>query len=311
MTAVVTGAAGFLGRALVRRLLDAGAPVVGIDRRPQGPRPGLTPILADLLDNDPAASEAFAQADVVFHLAGCPGVRDTTADVAVRRYRDNVLATALVLSAVPLPTPLVVASSSAVYGGTIGGRANRETDAVRPRGGYADSKVLVERLCRGRIEAGGLTTIVRPFTVVGEGQRPDMALARWIRAARAGRPLRLHGSPLRTRDLTDVRDVARALAELGERRFCGVVNVGTGAGHTLASMVEAVAAELSVEVETVVEPASPVEAEDTLADTSRLRSLLGWVPETDLRDVVRRQVAAERPATGPTMVRPVGAGVGG
>jgi nucleoside-diphosphate-sugar epimerase len=187
--------------------------------------------------------------------------------------------------------PLVVMSSSSVYGGTAG-RPSAETDRLRPKGGYAVSKQLVERICHARLQAGGRVTIVRPFTVAGEGQRAGMALAQWISAARQGRPLRLLGSPARTRDVTDVRDAARALVELARLPFDGVVNLGTGVGRTLLELAQAVAAEFGVEVRTVLEPGHPAEVEHTLADTTRLVELIGWVPHTDLRRLVARQAAA-------------------
>jgi nucleoside-diphosphate-sugar epimerase len=292
MTTIVTGAAGFLGRALTRELLERGERVVGIDRVPLRPAPGLTVLTADLTSGDPLVRPALESGDVVYHLAGCPGVRDRAPDVARRRHRDNVLAAASVLDAVPLHVPVVVASSSSVYGGATDGRACRESDPLHPRGGYAESKVRMERVCARRLAAGGALTIVRPFTVAGEGQRPDMAFSLWIEAARAGRPLRLLGSPDRTRDITDVRDAVRAFIALAEARARGVVNVGTGVGHTLRAMLEAVGAALGTSVSYTVEPAGPAEVHHSLADIRRLVKLIGFVPRTDLFDVVARQVRA-------------------
>jgi len=292
VTAVVTGAAGFIGRTLVRQLLAIGEPVVGIDRATQTPGPGLTVLTADLCDREERVTAALADADAVFHLAGCSGVRDPRPAIDTFRHRDNVLAAAAVLAAVPAGTPLVVSSSSSVYGGARFGRASRERDRLRPRGGYARSKVAVERLCRQRMAAGGRIVLARPFTVAGEGQRPDMALAGWIAAARSGRPLRLLGSPTRTRDITDVRQVVRALIALAGSSAQGPVNVGTGHGHSLARMVAAVADALRVEVRTQVVPADPAEVPDTRADTTRLRRLIGWALETDLDQLVARQIAA-------------------
>ncbi len=308
MTSIVTGSAGFVGRTLVSILLDAGEPVVGIDRAPQLPQQGLTTLAADLLDRDDAVLDALASGGRVFHLAGCPGVRDTRADVRARRQRDNVLATAAVLSTVPAATPLVVTSSSSVYGGARHGRPSAETDRVRPRGGYAASKAAAETLCRSRLDLGGQLVVARLFTVAGEGQRPDMALSQWIEAARAGRPLRLLGSPARTRDVTDVRQAARALVGLTERGARGLVNVGTGVGHTLGAMVQAVAAALDTDVRTYLAPADRVEVADTLADTRTLRTWLGWTPQTDLPTLVARQVAAGAtfPAPDPLAVAPTG-----
>ncbi len=299
MAVVVTGSAGFLGQAVVARLLAAGREVVGVDRRGAVPTAaGHSELHADLLGHDGIAAEAIRQASGVIHLAGCPGVRDLRADVAWYRHRDNVLAAAAVLGAAGRRTPVVVATSSSIYGGSVGGRACTEDDPLNPRGGYAASKALAESLCRDHNSAGGRVVIARPFTVAGEGQRSDMALAMWIEAAQAGRPLRILGGPERTRDVTDVRDAARALVALLDADEPGPVNIGTGTPIRLDAMVEAIATSLDVEVRTRVEPAGPEEVSDTRADTRRLASLVGFVPETDLADVVARQIAAAVPESG-------------
>lgn len=292
MTVVVTGSAGFIGSVLVDELLSRGERVIGVDRRAQAVRPGLLVLTADLLDwPDELLDAALDGADAVFHLAGCPGVRDSAADVAQRRRRDNVDATARVLAAVPGHVPLVVASSSSVYGG-VHGRPSRERDVLRPRGGYARSKVAAEALCRRRLRAGGRVAMARPFTVIGEGQRPDMAIARWLRDAALGRPLPVFGSLQRSRDLTDVRDAVRVLIALADRQVCGAVNVGTGRPYTLAQIVAAISAVTGEAVETEVIPAAHVEPAGTCADTRHLREMVGFVPETDLSAVVARQLRA-------------------
>lgn len=292
---VVTGAAGFIGRALVRSLLAADVGVIGIDRRPQRPLAGLTALTADLLDGDERVNEVLDSADAVFHLAGSTGVRDSRTDIARHRHRDNPLAAAAVLAVTPPRTPLVVTSSSSVYGGSRSGRPCHEEDPLQPRGGYARSKVLVERLCQQRLYSGGSVAVARPFTVAGPEQRPDMALARWLTAAQRELPLRILGSPHRTRDITDVDEVVRALIALAEREFRGTVNIGTGTGHTLGAMVDAVARALGVDVVTEVESAPLEEVPSTLADTIRLHCTVGFTPVTNLSRLVARQAAAADP----------------
>ena len=292
MTVVVTGSAGFIGSALVAHLLEQGHGVVGVDRVAQEPQPGLVVLTADLLARDELVDAAFATADGVVHLAGRPGVRENVPGIERYREQDNVAATARVLAAVPLAVPLVVASSSSVYGGTRG--ASRETDPLHPRGGYAQSKVRAEQLCARRLRSGGIVAVARPFTVIGERQRRDMAVSRWLEAALAGRPLRVFGSLERRRDLTDVRDVGRVLAGLVQHGVCGPVNVGTGRSYRLREVVEAVEAACGVCAPVDIVPASGDEAEATRADTTRLRNLLGFVPATDLHEVVARQLAARR-----------------
>lgn len=303
MQVVVTGSSGFVGRAVVAELARRGRSVVAIDRRPApagqpagvpvdrpaGPHAAPLVLTGDLLRRDELVDVALDSADAVVHLAGCPGVRDGAAGVGRRRHRDNVLATARVLAAVPSGVPVVVASSSSVYGGS-DGRPSLETDPLAPRGGYARSKVAVEELCAARAAAGGRVTVVRPFTVVGEGQRPDMALSRWVDAALAGRPLEVFGSLERTRDLTDVREVARTLAALADPSVAptAVLNVGSGRPRSLGEIVDAVAAATGTRPVTRVTRAAEVEPADTWADTDALRRVLGVVPTTDLADVVRR-----------------------
>jgi nucleoside-diphosphate-sugar epimerase len=293
---VVTGGAGFVGSALVRRLRHLGEPVVTVDRRPARTpsEDGVVELVADLLERDELVTAALQTATSVVHLAGCPGVRDASPDVDLRRARDNVDATTRVLAAVPPHVPVVVASSSSVYGGS-DGRPSREGDRLAPRGGYARSKVEVERLCGLRRAAGGRVTVVRPFTVLGEGQRPDMAVSRWIGAAREDRPLVVLGSPERTRDVTDVRSVARVLADLADpqRPDVGTLNVGCGVPRTLAEIVAAVATAVGHPVRTVVTPATAVEPRDTWADPTRLRAVLGYRPRTDLTGVVARAASSQ------------------
>jgi nucleoside-diphosphate-sugar epimerase len=293
MSVVVTGSAGFIGRVLTRRLSRSGYRVVAIDRQPAplDDPSGVTTLTADLLDGDPQVEVALREADAVVHLAGCSGVRDKTPGIDVRRIRDNVEATRAVASRVPPDVPLLVASSSSVYGGARFGRASRESDPLRPRGGYAASKAGTEQVCADRATSGAHVLVVRPFTVVGEGQRPDMALARWAAAASAGDPLRVFGSLDRTRDFTCVREVVRGLTALLRSGASGVVNLGSGAPRTLRELVHALGSALAVDVDVRVEKAAGYEVADTWADTGRLTALTGLRPHTDLDDVVRRFVA--------------------
>lgn len=281
---VVTGSSGFVGRHVVELLARRGADVTGIDRRPPGAHPAL---VADLSRPEAGVAQVLSRADAVIHLAGCPGVRDVGRDAARRRHRDNVVALREVLRLLPGDVPLVAVSSSSVYGGSRDGRPSHEDDPLQPRGGYARSKLLAEALCR-QTDRRAPVTVVRPFTVVGDGQRPDMALHRWVSAALRGEPLTVLGSLTRTRDLTDVRDVAAALVDLALLAPGGSVNVGTGRAVTLGAMVEAVADATGTSSALRVVPAGLEEAPDTLADVSRLVALTGRRPSTDLADVVAR-----------------------
>lgn len=292
---VVTGAAGFIGRHVVDLLLEQGHDVVGVDRRDWRPRPGEDALTSDLAEPDARVDALLRSARGVVHLAARPGVRDDGPDVATSRWRDNVVAGEHVLAATPGAVPVVVVSSSSVYGGAGGlgvSRPSREGDPLRPRGGYARSKAALERRCAKRRRQGGRVHVARPFTVAGEGQRADMAFSRWTAALRQGRPATILGSPARRRDVTDVRDVARGLVRLLEVPGSTTVNLGTGRAHRLDTMVRTLATVLRLPLELRVERAGSQEAASTLADTRHCERTLGLRPRTDLPALLRRQVAA-------------------
>lgn len=306
MKAVVSGAAGFIGSHLVDALLDRGYRVTGIDRQSRSAFPGYRHAVLDLADHPTHTGlvDILGDADIVFHLAGRPGVRGSGPVVDETRRRDNVVATRHVLSATPTDTPVVATSSSSVYGGCVMGSggplASKEDDPLRPRGGYARSKLTMEHLCESRRAQGGVAAVARPFTVAGEGQRTDMAFSMWLEAARRGEPIRIFGSEARSRDITDVRHVVEGVIRAGERRVNTTVNLGTGVGHRLIDMVRSLLAAADLDTEIVRQPVSADEVDATLADTSRCQAVLGFVPETDLNRLLRRQVEATIPR--PVMV---------
>lgn len=297
MAVVVTGSAGFVGSHLVERLAASGEEVVGIDRRGGTPDCAAHEVIADLASCqlDGIVGDVLREADAVFHLASLPGVRGRGKGLELQRHLDNVVAGERVLDRVPPEVPVVVTSSSSVYGGAIHTgrlRASRESNPLAPRGGYACSKVELERRCRARAARGGLVSIARPFTVAGERQRADMAISRWLEAAAAGQPVRVFGGLDRSRDVTDVRDVVEGLARMAVREIAGVVNLGSGTSRRLGEILEVVVAVLGRDTEVVLEAAANDEVPHTLADTSRLRALLGVEPSTDLVSIVRRQAIA-------------------
>ncbi len=287
---VVTGSSGFVGTNLVRRLVEDGHDVVGIDRRAPSVIHGVPTELTDLSRPSPMARRLLGVADAVVHLAARPGVRAFGPDIEHERWRDNVLAPRRVISAMDPGAHLVVTSSSSVYGGSRHGRPCREDQSLHPIGGYAESKVLTERVCERH---AGPTCVLRPFTVVGEHQRSDMALARWIALAERGEPLTVYGGLDRTRDLTDVAAVVQAIVVALERTTSGVLNVGTGTAVTLGECVDAVRAAVR-DVAVRVVPSPVGEPDDTLADTSNCAATLGVVPTTSLPDVIERQLQASR-----------------
>jgi nucleoside-diphosphate-sugar epimerase len=118
-----------------------------------------------------------------------------------------------------------------------------------------------------------------------------MALALWADAVAAGRPVTVYGDLNRSRDFTDVAQAVDALIRLSSLPTPTVVNVGTGVGQTVGALLDAIGRQLGRQPEVRLIDAPRQDPYATLADTTRLRRLVGHVPCTDLVDVVGRYLA--------------------
>jgi UDP-glucuronate 4-epimerase len=310
--AVVTGCAGFIGSHLAERLLADGYRVVGIDAfTPYYPRADKVANIAaladeprfDLLELDLAAASlepAFADADVVFHLAAQPGVRASFGDGFAAYVRDNVLATQRVFEAALAAGVLRVvwASSSSVYGDAPAYPCRENETPTRPRSPYGVTKQTCEQLAdvyrlRG-LEAVGM----RYFTVYGPRQRPDMALRRLCDGLLAGKTFPLYGDGSQSRDFTYVADAVDATVRAAHTaRPRAVCNVGGGEETTLAEVIALLESLAGTNVVLDRRESQPGDVRRTGADTSLARETLGWRPATRLRDGLRSELewAAARP----------------
>ena len=294
-TAIVTGAAGFIGSHLVDALLASGAGVVGVDalRRPGDAEANLAGARRDgrftLVDHDlraPLDAGVVPSGATLFHLAALPGARGT--DVAAYE-RENVRATehVVALAQATGARRIVLASSSSVYGR---GRrwASREDDAPAPLSPYARTKAESERLVLG----SGLDAVVlRYFSVYGSRQRPDMAFSQFIAAATAGRAAPLFQGASAERDFTFVGDVVAATLAAADRGRPGrIYNVGAGRPVSVGDALELLAGLLGRRVPLAPMRSPVAEPDRTWCDASRALAELGWQATTELVDGLRAQV---------------------
>lgn len=305
-TVLVTGAAGFIGSATAKALLDDGHEVVGIDcltdyydtriktaALASIPCDRFTFVPADLLGTDLDA--LLRGVDRVVHLAGQPGVRSSWgADFELHTSR-NVLATQALLEATRRSSHIerfVYASSSSVYGNALS-HPTPETATPRPVSPYGVTKLAGEHLARLYASNYGVpTTSLRYFTVYGPGQRPDMAFTRFTRAAVLGDEISLFGTGAQIRDFTFVDDVVRAnLAALFGASEPGVVfNV---AGGSKVSMNEVIATLGDLVGEPLAVRRHGTVAGDVFRTggcTAAITEQLGWRPRVSLSDGLERHL---------------------
>ena len=305
---LVTGAAGFIGSQLVDALLAAGEVVVGIDcftdfyaadikERNLAATlayPNFTLVRADIATMD--LGELVGSASRVYHLAGQPGVRGSWGQRFEEYARNNLLATQRLLEACLAAggTPLVYASSSSAYG-NLAVMPLREDMALAPVSPYGVTKLAAEHLCRLYAAVYDLPTLsLRLFTVYGPRQRPDMAFSRFLTAAAAGEEITLYGDGTQTRDFTFVGDVVAAFIAAGEvcaspasaegRSRGQVVNIAGGSRASINEVLAEVARLTGTRLRIRRLAPQPGDVQDTWADTTAARELLGFAPRVGLRE---------------------------
>lgn len=313
----MTGAAGFIGSHLAERLLSEEAEVRAVDRFSDYYDPGLKRgNLAELaaherfemLEGDLnalAADQLLDGVDVVYHLAGQPGVRASWGQEFELYFRDNVLSTQRLLEGAR-ESPLerfVLASSSSIYGDA---EAFPTAEAAMPApvSPYGVTKLAAEHLARLYHRAHGLPTVaLRYFTIFGPRQRPDMAFNRFVRAALTGEPLQVFGDGLQERDFTYVSDAVAGTIAAGSRGRPGsVLNIAGGNSATVLEVIEALEEIVGETITVEHQQAVAGDARKTGADTSAAQAQLGYEPQVDLREGLRRQFEAERERLGSNSV---------
>ncbi|MEM7728629.1 MAG: NAD-dependent epimerase/dehydratase family protein [Pseudomonadota bacterium] len=321
----ITGTAGFIGFHLARRLLDDGARVHGYDgfsdyydlslKRDRhailSAEAGFS--FTEGLLEDAEVLHAVAKTfspDIIVHLAAQAGVQYSLQNPDAY-MRSNVLGGYNVLETARRlrPRHLLMASTSSVYGASedLPYSENQKTD--RPLTLYAATKMSNEAMAHAYAHLWGVpTTLFRLFTVYGPWGRPDMAYFKFAEAMTEGRPIQVYNHGRMHRDFTYVADVAEALMRLittippgpGETRrtVAGdslspvapfrVVNVGNSDKVRLLDFIDAIEASLGVTAQRVMVQHQAGDVPATHSDSTLLRDLTGFTPQTDYRDGIAR-----------------------
>ena len=290
---LVTGATGFVGACLARRLVSRGHEVHILLRstsdtwRIEDLLDDLVIHEADLCDGN-AVERAVSKAgpEAVFHLAtygGFASERDTSLAIEA-----NLLGTANLLRACQQEgfECFVNTGSSSEYGVKTG--PMKETDPLEPDGAYAVTKAAATLFCAGEASRHGEAVItLRLFSPYGPWDDPRRMIPYVMKSLLNGERPRLF-TPSAVRDYILIDDVVDAYESvLGARTLPGdVINVGSGVQHTVGAVVQQIIVTLGSDIEPEWETAAPPrqEPENWVADVSKAASLLGWRPSTSLAD---------------------------
>ena len=315
MRSLITGGAGFIGSHLADELLRRGGEVRIIDDLSTGSLRNIQQagassrcqVVIDRVENQSVLAEMIDGCDVVYHLAGVVGVKRVMQSPL--KTLGNIPDTEIVLRiASRQNTKVLVASTSEVYGKSNHWPLQESADlclgpSTSARWSYACSKVASEFLALSYCREEGLpVVVVRLFNTIGPRQTGQfgMVVPSFIRRALRGEPLVVHGDGSQSRAFTCVKDVVRALIDLaGEEQAVGAIfNIGGSSQVTiLAQIIKEMTGSSS---EIVFVPYSCVYGEGfddvprRLPDVTKLRSLLGYQPDRELRQILEGMIAHER-----------------
>lgn len=304
MTKLVTGGAGFIGSHIAARLLRMGEQVRILDdfstgkwSNLKGMEKDVEVIEGDL--RDPAAlARAVRGCDVVYQQAA---LRSVPRSIDDPRANNDVNVTGilnLLIAAREAGVRRVVyASSSSVYGDdpTL---PKVEDQTPRPISPYAATKIMGEYYCRIYSQLYALETVsMRYFNVFGPRQDPESRYAavipRFITAALRDEPVEVHGDGLQSRDFTYIDNVVAANLLAGDAP--GAVgeafNIACGGRFSLIDVIEAIEKEIGRPVKRNHVAARAGDVKHTMADIGKARRLLGYEPEIDFAEGMKRTVA--------------------
>ncbi|ASP29956.1 UDP-glucuronate 5-epimerase [Qipengyuania flava] len=327
-SALISGASGFIGYHLAQRLLSDGFRVINVDSLSDYYDPNLKRRRqANLLQNagfsainEPIETpgllaDLFAEhrPDIVVHLAAQAGVRYSI-DNPRSYLESNLVGTFELLEAARAypPQHMLLASTSSAYGANTEMPYRETMKADHQMSFYAATKKATEAMAHSYAHLFDLpVTMFRFFTVYGPWGRPDMALFKFTRAMLAGEAIDVYNHGEMMRDFTYVEDLVEAIRRLidaapvrpenAEDIAEGdslspvapwrVVNIGNSKPVQLGDMIAAIEDALGMEAKRNLMPMQPGDVPATWADAELLRTLTGYVPETDIREGVRRFVA--------------------
>lgn len=293
---LVTGGGGFLGCNLVRGLIGDGHEVHVVGRAPHGAwrLAGLEgryiAHASDLRDRAALARVVAAcPPDVVYHLAMCGAFGSPQDRPAV--LETNVVGLANLLECLDRTgyRRLVNVGTSAEYGRKT--QPMHESNCPEPRTAYAVSKAAATLLCQAEAFQGRPICTVRLFSTYGPWDHPERLPLYVMRCCLEARRPRVTAGGL-PRDFLYVGDAVEVLRLAAEhpKAVGQILNAGGGRQHTVRDMVETIlsVAGGGLTADYVEGPLPADEPERYVADMCRTRSLLGWMPTTDLEAGVQR-----------------------
>ncbi len=308
MKILVTGAAGFIGSHLCEKLLKDGHNLVGFDNfdlfyersiKENNLRTSISNESFKLIEGDITAAGELKQLfsenqfDVVVHLAAKAGVR-LSIDDPLGYNRVNVIGTLNILEMMKNSgiKRLVFASSSSVYGNSAEVPYQETMNVNNPISPYAATKIAAELLCYNYWHLYKISiTCLRFFTVYGPRQRPEMAIAKFVKKAYDGDIISIYGDGSSRRDFTYIDEIIQGVvASVNKDLGFEIINIGESATIDLNSLIELIKELTGCDLKTEYLPMQPGDVDKTFANIDKAKQLLDYNPVTSVKDGLKQYI---------------------
>lgn len=299
MTILVTGGAGFIGRWVVKKLLDHHK-VVALDNLSNGSlknisefhgKPNFRFMKADILDKK-LLNSTFKEVDLCIHLAAQISVQESL-EYPERAFENNIVGTYNVLEACRRnDVKIVLVGTCLIYDLTLSKPIN-EKHPIKPRSPYAGSKVAAEEMAISYHHSYNLPVVItRPFNTYGPYQKSNMeggVVSIFIRRYLESENLLVYGDGTQTRDLLYVEDCGDFIVKAAfcEDAIGEVINGGTGRDISINDLALMICRD-ETRIKHVPHHHPRSEIRKLVCDYSKAEKLLGWKPETPLEEGIKR-----------------------
>ncbi|MFZ5988722.1 MAG: NAD-dependent epimerase/dehydratase family protein [Bacillota bacterium] len=303
MNILVTGGAGFIGRWVVKKLLDDGHNVWILDDLSNGQESNIeefmnNPNLIEFIKGDikdiPTLDNLFKNKfDICYHLAASINVQDSIDDPRTTFENDTVGTFNVLEQCKKYNTKIVFMSTCMVYDRANDERGITEKHPTKPASPYAGSKIAGENMVLSYWYAYKLPAVViRPFNTYGPMQKSSGeggVVAIFIKRNLEGLPLNIYGDGTQTRDLLYVEDCAEFVVNAGysDKVNGEIVNAGLGRDISVNDLAALIAKDKdNIKHIAHIHPQS--EIPKLLCSYDKAKSLLGWTPKTSLDEGIKR-----------------------
>jgi len=293
----VTGGAGFVGRSLIKSLIEKNHNVTIFDNLSNSSENAIKPFLdkVDFVNGDITnyndVSNSIKGSDVIIHLAAKINVQESIKSESIRRV--NVDGTKNLLEACKENkiTDIIVASSAAVYGDCKDSKIHlAENSNTNPISSYGESKLEMEKIVRTHSEKHDTNAVIlRFFNIYGMGQSPEYAgvITKFLQKIKEGKSLEIYGDGLQTRDFVSIDDLVDSIYDTiskMEGKRGSTYNIASGKSISINDLATLMILLSGKNLNVIHSESKKGDIIHSQADISLAEKELSYQPKIDLKD---------------------------